>query len=376
MTDIRCLVGVQAWMERHVEPSALLECLCDGAELTPSSSKTFGKQAHRTTGPRGSDLTVGGPSEAPTRAPSVLAKPPAWALGRGHGGIPRVLRVACLAATMLAVTVWLAGCTAGTPDGAAPSPGGVESESESSVTDTPATHQSAGRILLVALGDSASTGHGDSAGVGWVGYYGALIQERIGRSVQVQNLAVDGMTTDRLLSMLRTSESVRAAVAAADIVTIGIGGNELNIGDAALEAGSCEGPECYVEPAKLYRSNLDAIETAVQQIADGKPQALRAVGMPNGLTGAEDVIPPFLSEVATPVGAGYARLFDQATCEVTLEHGGACVPLRDAFNGPQGTDDAYAAGLMNKVECCYPSTAGHRLIAKMLYEEGLEPVVG
>jgi hypothetical protein len=50
MTDIRCLVGVQAWMERHVEPSALLECLCDGAELTPSSSKTFGKQAHRTTG--------------------------------------------------------------------------------------------------------------------------------------------------------------------------------------------------------------------------------------------------------------------------------------------------------------------------------------
>lgn len=48
-----------------------------------------------------------------------------------------------------------------------------------------------------------------------------------------------------------------------------------------------------------------------------KPTALRAITMMNGLTGAEDVIPPFLASVATKVGVYQARGFNKATCELS-----------------------------------------------------------
>jgi lysophospholipase L1-like esterase len=198
-----------------------------------------------------------------------------------------------------------------------------------------------------------------------------LIENGTGRAVHVENLAVDGTTTQRLLVEVRTVAQVRAAIAHADIVVIGIGGNELNEGDAALESGSCVGAACYDEPARRYRKNLGAIESEIHAIAADRVLLLRAIGMPNSLTGAEELLPAFLRPIATKVGAHQAELFDDATCAVTESHGGACARLREAFNGPRGSKDAYAAGLMNLDDCCYPSEAGHRLIAKILYAAGL-----
>lgn len=229
-------------------------------------------------------------------------------------------------------------------------------------------------IVLVALGDSVSTGHGDPTGTGWVGYYGKLIQTGTGRVVDVHNLAQDGTTTTALLATIRSDDEVRAAIADADVVAIGMGGNELEMGDAAMEAGSCAGTACYDEPARLYRTNLDAIASEIESLTAGKPTVLRAVGMLNALTGAESVIPPFLKSIATQVGSYQAKLFDTATCDVMDAHGGACAPLRKAFNGAHGTEDAYATGLLNLDDCCYPTEAGHRLIAKILYETGSDPL--
>jgi len=227
-------------------------------------------------------------------------------------------------------------------------------------------------LVLVALGDSESTGHGDPTGRGWVVYYGELIGSSTGQAVEVRNLAEDGMTTEALLDRIRTDDAVRTAISEADVVAIGMGGNELNMGDAAMEAGSCEDTDCYDQPVELYRTNLDAIAVEIENIRAGQPTVLRAIGSPNALTGAEDLIPPFLKPVATKVGVYEARLLDTATCKVMAAHHGACAALLKAFNGPDGTQNAYALGLLNLDDCCYPTEAGQRLIAKVLFNTGLD----
>jgi hypothetical protein len=45
-----------------------------------------------------------------------------------------------------------------------------------------------------------------------------------------------------------------------------------------------------------------------------------------------------------------------------------------AFNGPDGTENAYRKGLMNHVDCCYPSGKGQQLIAQLLFKTGLKPL--
>ena len=55
-------------------------------------------------------------------------------------------------------------------------------------------------------------------------------------------------------------------------------------------------------------------------------------------------------------------------------HRGRCIDVLTAFNGTSGTTDAYKSGLMNKIECCYPSGKGQQLIAQLLLETGLAPL--
>jgi lysophospholipase L1-like esterase len=239
----------------------------------------------------------------------------------------------------------------------------------------PSASSAVGGIVLVALGDSASTGHGDPSRRGWVQAYADLVTEGMGEPVTVRNLARDGTSSDRLAAMVATDAALRAQIRDADIVVIGIGGNDLNEGDAAMEAKSCKGTACYDGPAEAYERNLDAVAKEVSELHAGTPFVLRAIGMPNSLTGAEAVIPGFIRAIATEVGAYQAERFDDATCAVMQAHGGDCARLRTSFNGPDGAEDAYAKGLMNLEDCCYPSAAGHQLIAEVLYATGLAPIV-
>jgi lysophospholipase L1-like esterase len=263
-------------------------------------------------------------------------------------------------ATAVALAVVLAGCGGS----------GSATASESAGTSPAGTGWT-----LVALGDSETTGSGDPSGQGWVAYYADLIRAGQSREVTVTNLAADGTTSGLLLGSIQSNEQVREQIAAADIVVLGIGGADVNARDEALATGSCEGTACYDPAIEAYAANIDDIAAAIMMVRAGKPTVLRAITMPNVLTGAEDVIPPFLSGIATEVGVHQARGFNAATCEAMEAHGGACIDVLTAINGPAGSDDGYAAGLLNLGDCCYPNERGHRLIAELLYDTGLAPLV-
>ena len=84
-----------------------------------------------------------------------------------------------------------------------------------------------------------------------------------------------------------------------------------------------------------------------------------------------DVIPPFAT---IKLGLFQAQLIRRTVCETMRAHAGRCVDVLTAFNGAGGTKNAYRSGLMNKVECCYPSGKGQQLIAELLLKTGLAPL--
>lgn len=248
------------------------------------------------------------------------------------------------------------------------------SEGSSAAETTATTTKAAAAMPVVALGDSETTGSGDPTGIGWVGRYARLLDEKLGLEVDVTNLAVDGKTSAQLLSDVRDDPTTRDAVKNAQVVLLGIGGADYNAGDDAFASGKCRGKACYAPILKSFARNFDATVAAIRELRGSNTTVLRSITQPNVLTGAEDVIPPFLKPVATEVGVYTAKTANRTICQVMAEYDGRCIDVLEPFNGPDGTENAYEKGLLNHDDCCYPSAQGQQLMAQLLFETGLEPV--
>ncbi len=219
-------------------------------------------------------------------------------------------------------------------------------------------------FTIVAIGDSETTGAGDPTGEGWVGRYASLVEDEYGIDVAVENLALEGQFSGELLQEVRSDDDLRQQLAGADVVLIGTGGADLNLGDDALSSGTCEGKACYVPVVREFARDFEAIVSEVASL-QGSGGVIRALASPNVVPGAEDIVPSFITH---EIGLYQAKTLRNAICATMEEHGGRCVDAFDAFNGPTGMKDAYEAGLLNLQDCCYPSQGGHQLIAEMLLE--------
>jgi len=272
--------------------------------------------------------------------------------GALHAIQGRTMRV--VGCWLAAVALLMAGCGGSASDGG---PGAQSSPSSS--------RQAA--VKIVALGDSDTTGIGDATGRGWVGRYGDLVKQNLNMSVTVENRAVEGETSDQLRTEVTDNDSLRHALTGADVILIGIGGADLNPGDDALSAGSCEGRQCYAQSLQAFDANIKAIATEVRRLA---PTAvLRAISLPNAEPGGGDAIPKF----ATADIGRYQVVAERASvCQAMRSNGGQCADVVRAFNGPKANGDAYAKGLMTTSPCCYPSDKGQQVIAQLLLVTGLE----
>jgi hypothetical protein len=225
---------------------------------------------------------------------------------------------------------------------------------------------------VVALGDSGASGKGDPTRLAWPGRYGTLLRQKLKLKVKVDNLAEEGLSASALLARLRSDATTRTLVRRADIILFGsTAGANLNAADANLDAGKCKGEDCYRTALKAWGRDFEGIVKASIALRRGKKTVLRGVGEPNVVPGAQDVIPPFAT---VDLGLYQAKLMQQTICASMARHHGRCVDVLHAFNGPNGRGDAYKAGLMNKVDCCYASGKGHQLIAQLLLKTGLAPL--
>ncbi|MEP6893089.1 MAG: GDSL-type esterase/lipase family protein [Gaiellaceae bacterium] len=227
---------------------------------------------------------------------------------------------------------------------------------------------------IVALGDSDTTGNGDPTRLGWVGRYARLLRQKLGLRVTVQNLAQDGTTSSQLLANVRSDPATRAALKEAQIVLLGIGGADLNGGDARLQTGNCKVEACYAPVLQAFRRNFDSTVALIRRLEGSRKIVLRAITPAISVIGAEDMLPPFLKPFATRISVYEGKGFAKTICPSMARHGGQCIDVLHPFNGPLGTDNAYKKGLMNLKDCCYPSAKGQQLMAELLFKTGLAPL--
>ncbi|PFK45932.1 lipase [Bacillus cereus] len=103
----------------------------------------------------------------------------------------------------------------------------TKEQKEKSVSSTPhwIDKQTNDSFYHLVLGDSLAKGYGSTQG-GFAELASKQIEEIIHKPIKVENLGVNGLTTDRLVQKIQ-AEEVQQKIKEANIITINIGGNNL-----------------------------------------------------------------------------------------------------------------------------------------------------
>lgn len=142
-------------------------------------------------------------------------------------------------------------------------------QKEHSVAPTPRwiDKQTNDSFYHLVLGDSLAKGYGSTQG-GYVQIASNQISEQIHKPVTVENLGVNGLTTDRLLQMVQ-SEEVQQKIKNANIITISIGGN--NVLRLDRNVGVMDGIQMLKEEKGRFDNDLNEIVNTIRSI---NPNAL------------------------------------------------------------------------------------------------------
>jgi lysophospholipase L1-like esterase len=170
---------------------------------------------------------------------------------------------------------------------------------------------------IVAVGDSLTSGAGDRVLGGYVTRVADELRDENSR-VSVANLAIGGATTGDLLVRVQRRE-VQVQLAAADVVLLSIGGNDLARAvpmDLRLSAHAAGFERALGAVTSRLRSILNSIRAA-------NPSAeLRVLGLYNPL-----VLPAREDRAAKSILGGWNAALEHATRDAR----GTFIPLADLF---------------------------------------------
>lgn len=274
-----------------------------------------------------------------------------------HRFVPTVL----LAAALLLGACDDGGDTTSAPaPTAGPSAAATPEASAPQATPTETVPGGVETVSYVALGDSLATGAG--ATTSYVEVYAAALEERTGVDLAITNLAVNGWTSTDLLTALQQDETMRTAVAGADLVTVDIGANDLLGAIPFYASDNCGGDDnlqCLRDATALVEQQWAAILDEVLALRDGEVAGIATIDLYQPFIGNRRVADDL--DVLRPVMDGLnAVLTDGAEAR-----GIPVATVHDAFHGPDGTGDPNDAFLIS-VDGLHPSNAGHELIAQEL----------
>ncbi|MGP7815965.1 SGNH/GDSL hydrolase family protein [Niallia sp. 01092] len=211
-------------------------------------------------------------------------------------------------------------------------------------------------VKIVSAGDSLTQGVGDSTGKGgYIPYLTRLLEQDRGiGEVTIENYGVKGNKTDQLLKKIKTKE-VNQSIAAADMVILTIGGNDMmkvirdHLSDLQLDD--------FSQQKKLYESNLHEV---LKTIRTYNPNALIVlVGVYNPFTKWFSNIDELNQVVAewNTTGENILTLFDQTYF----------VRIDDIFSNDK-------ENLLFK-DYFHPNDKGYQLIADKIYKKLKEQAI-
>jgi lysophospholipase L1-like esterase len=222
---------------------------------------------------------------------------------------------------------------------------------------------------FVALGDSLAAGF--DAVEGYVPRYQSDIEtDNPGVTVALNNLGQPGWQSSDLLNALKNDQGFRSAVSNAQVVTWDIGGNDLKHAYKLFLTGACGGADnqnCFRSAVTNFKNNWNGIVGEITSLRDPSPTILRTMDIYNPFI-AEQValgnlatVKPYLDETNTFIQASAAQ------------NGILCAKVYAAFNGPSGTEDPVAKGLIAP-DGFHANENGHKLMADLLRQLGYSPL--
>jgi lysophospholipase L1-like esterase len=201
-------------------------------------------------------------------------------------------------------------------------------------------------FTYVALGDSWPSGAHCGYCRTFVGLYADALAAKTGRKIRFTNLTQSsvpgtgrGQTSKSLLADLRSDPKTRRAVAAADIIVISTGANDLEPAFDAYAAGTCGGKDhanCFRKVAAGWRTNFDAILVQIRKLRVGHRTAIRVVTNSNEFL-ADPNFNAFGKNFGRTTGVLITKLMHAALCGAARAHEAVCVYLAPILNGPKLT---------------------------------------
>lgn len=207
-----------------------------------------------------------------------------------------------------------------------------------SETQTVASYQ------ILSMGDSLANGTGDVSGMGFAKDYAKILESKLNTTVNVTNLAVNGDTSDGLLTIVKDANTSKI-ISQANLILLSIGGNEV---DSFVNDRSLGSSKDYAKVQTNYLTNLTTILSIIRSL--NKDCKIGFLGLYN----------PYGQRLSN---ASVLQLLDwnTKTQELLLKQANTFyIPTYDLFLYHQ---DSYLT-----IDHFHPNVDGYQAIAKRVYE--------
>lgn len=215
--------------------------------------------------------------------------------------------------------------------------------------------------VYLALGDSVAAGSGasDATLTSYVGLVDKALRERLGGGLKLRSLATGGHTTQDLIDQQLPGAAAALKNGEVLLVTITIGGNDLNILQSSPDAATCvadvNDPKCPV--AGILSGTEQRLDTILSSLREADRDARIVIQVyPNLFSGTGH---PF----ERAAGMAFGKL-DDVIARAAAANDALIADPRAAFEGKGGE----LTHTLDPTPDFHPNDAGHRAIAEAFLE--------
>jgi lysophospholipase L1-like esterase len=228
-----------------------------------------------------------------------------------------------------------------------------------------------------ALGDSLAYGLWGTPGYVYRYDYYATIDNLV--FVPVSDLGRRGWTSSDLLHALQTNQTFRSSVAASQIVTWNIGGNDLIAARSSYKNRTCGGSDnqdCLRTTVASFEANWSAIIDQVLGLRSTSNTIIRTMDIYNPFVNRDKAADTWPDDGGLNDFQVFKPYIDAVNAYIATTATGHNIPSAGvylAFNGPNGDQDPGDKGYIS-FDGLHPDNAGHRVIASLLRSLGYAPL--